>query len=85
MEFFSLMMERVVDFWRNRRFFQFRKFQCPLAAYSMWLSSIDYLRHVTKPDKNSIPLHCCVEKKHEPEGNFYERKKQTFQTTMDRL
>ena len=26
MEFFTSMMERVVAFWRNRRFFQFRKF-----------------------------------------------------------
>lgn len=30
MEFLSLMMERVMAFWRNRRFFQFRKFHCTL-------------------------------------------------------
>lgn len=57
MEFFTLMMERVAAFWRNRQFFHFRKFH-----HSYVLSSspavarrfVD-LRHVTQsPDKNFI-------------------------------
>jgi hypothetical protein len=33
MELLTTIMERVVAFWRNRRFFQFRKFHCPLNVF----------------------------------------------------
>jgi hypothetical protein len=65
MEFINLMMERVVAFWRNRRFFQFRKFQCPRDLESPMDGSplsfiVTFIRlfisvtSTTKLDKNSF-------------------------------
>lgn len=39
MELITSVMERVVAFWRNRRFFQFRKFHCPLNGSEASLSN----------------------------------------------
>lgn len=66
MELFTSIMERAVAFWRNRRFFQFRKFHCPLNVHSeasklFQLDSIVYFCHVIERnfDKKFIGLWAC--------------------------
>lgn len=74
MEFFTSMMERVVAFWRNRRFFQFRKFhkfRCPLwKRFSEALNLFKFIRlyiYITSLHKVSkkrfIGLRACSSQK----------------------